>query len=130
MGHDDRGLAFAARLLMAIIFLVAGAGKALGFAGTVAYFAKLGIPVPEVATVVSIVIELGGSILLLVGYRPVIVAAVMAVFTLVAALTAHQFWNVADPAMRSGQMNNFLKNVAMVGGFLMVIVDARRRRTA
>jgi putative oxidoreductase len=127
MGHDDRGLAFAGRLLMAIIFFIAGTGKLLGFAGTVGYFTKLGIPVPEVATVVSIVVELGGSILLLIGYRLVIVAAVMAVFTLLAALTAHQFWNATDPATHMAQMNNFLKNVAMIGGFLMVIVDARRK---
>jgi putative oxidoreductase len=126
--RNDRGLAFFGRLLMAIIFLVAGSGKALGFASTVAFFGKLGIPMPEVATVVSIIVELGGGLALLAGFQLVIVSAVMGVFTIAAALFAHRFWDVADPMAHMQQMNNFLKNVAMSGGFVMVIVDALRTR--
>jgi putative oxidoreductase len=128
MTQNDRGLAFVGRLLMAIIFLIAGFGKLVGFTGTVGYFTKLGIPVPQAAAVVSILVELGGGILLILGYRLLIVAPIMAVFTIVAAFFAHAFWNVTDPAMHMAQMNNFLKNVAMAGGFLMVIVDAWRQR--
>jgi putative oxidoreductase len=129
MAQNDRALAFVGRLLMAIIFLIAGAGKAMGFATTVGYFAKLGIPMPEVVTIVSIIVELGGGLALLAGFRLLIVAPIMAAFTFGAALIAHQFWNVTDPAMHMAQMNNFLKNVAMVGGFVMVFIDARRSGT-
>lgn len=125
MPSNDRALALVARVLIAVLFLVAGAGKATHFAATVAGFTKLGIPFPEIATAGSIVVELGGGILLIAGYRLVIVAAVMALFTLVAALIAHQFWN-AEGAAQMQQMNNFLKNISIVGAFLMVIVDARR----
>jgi putative oxidoreductase len=118
-----------ARGLMALIFLIAGLRKALAFAATVGYFGKLGIPVPEVVVIGSICIEIGGAILLTIGYKPVIVASIMAAFTLGAALIAHQFWTVSDPQAYGAQLNNFLKNVAMVGGFLMVIVAARRVRT-
>jgi len=123
---NDKGLVLTARALMALIFLIAGTRKLLAFAATAGYFAKLGLPAPEVLVAVSIVIEIGGGILLLIGYRQIIVAAVLAVFTIAAALSAHQFWAVSDPQVYAAQLNNFLKNVAMVGGFLMVIAYARR----
>ena len=126
--NNDRGLAFAGRFLMAIIFLLAGFGKAMGYAGAVGYFAKLGVPMPEIVVAISIVIELGGGILLLIGYRLQIVAPLMAAFTLGAALIGHRFWEASDPMIHMQQMNNFLKNIAMCGGFMMVLVDARRHR--
>jgi len=126
--NSDRALAFAGRFLMAIIFLLAGFGKATAYAGTVGYFAKLGVPMPEIVVALSILVELGGGILLLIGYRLQIVAPIMAAFTIGAALIGHRFWEASDPAVHMQQMNNFLKNVAMCGGFLMVLVDARRRR--
>lgn len=126
MTRNDRGLAYVARGLIALLFLIAGMRKLLAFGMTVGYFAKLGIPMPEIVVVGSIVVEIGGAILLVIGYRPVIVASVMAAFTIGSALIAHQFWAVTDPQAYSAQLNNFLKNVSIVGAFLMIIVDARR----
>ncbi len=128
MASNDRGLAYVARGLIALLFLIAGLRKLLAFGMTVGYFAKLGIPMPEVVVVVSILVEIGGSILIVIGYRPVIVASVMAAFTIGSALIAHQFWAVSDPQIYSAQLNNFLKNVSIIGAFLMIIVDARRSR--
>ncbi len=128
MTRNDRGLAYVARGLIALLFIVAGLRKLLAFGMTVGYFAKLGIPMPEVVVAGSILIELGGSLLLVVGYRPLVVASVMAAFTIGSALIAHRFWIVSDPQVYSAQLNNFLKNVSIVGAFLMVIVDARRSR--
>jgi putative oxidoreductase len=108
-----------ARVLMALLFLVAGLRKLMGFSATALYFAKLGLPVPEVAAALVIVLELGGAILLISGWRLKIVASALAIFTLGAALLAHRFWQ-ADPAQLSNQLNHFLKNIAIVGGFLMV----------
>ena len=51
------------------------------------------------------------------------VAGALAVFTLASAFTAHAFWS-ADAAQFAGQLNNFLKNVAMAGGFLVLIAHA------
>ena len=59
-------------------------------------------------------------------------ASALALFTLATAFTAHAFWS-ADAAQFAGQLNNFLKNVAMAGGFLLLIVDAtggERKRAA
>lgn len=108
-----------ARVLMALLFLVAGLRKLTNFPGTVLYFSKLGLPMPEVMTGLVIVLELAGAILLISGLRLRIVASILALYTLGAALIAHQFW-LAEPAQLSNQLNHLLKNIAIVGGFLLV----------
>src|SRR5258708_24740586 len=58
------------RILIGLIFLVAGIRKVMGFAGAVAYLTKLGFPAPEVMAVIAIIIEIGGSILAIGRLRP------------------------------------------------------------
>ena len=112
-------LPLAGRILIAAIFLVAGPRKVLSFAGTVGYMAKLGFPAPEVMTVLAITIELGGSILLIIGWRTRWVAWLLALFVLIAAFAAHRFWEF-DATQYNNQLNHFLKNVAIIGGLLFV----------
>lgn len=123
----------AARVLMAVIFLVAGVRKLMTYGATLGYFAKLGIPMAEVVLPLTIALEVGGGLLLVAGWRLQWVAGALAVFTLATAFTAHAFW-AADAAQFAGQLNNFLKNVAMVGGFVLLIAQAgsggRRPRPA
>jgi putative oxidoreductase len=107
------------RVLIAAIFLNAGVRKLLGFAGTVGYFTKLGFPAPELFAVLAIVIEVGGSILLIIGWKTRWVAWLLALFVLIAALAAHRFWQV-DAAQYANQMNHFMKNLAIIGGLLFV----------
>ena len=82
-----------ARLLMAAIFVVFGCRKVLAFAGTVGYFTKLGFPAPEVFTVLAIIIEIGGGILLAIGWKTRWIAWLLAIFTVIAMLMAPlAFW--------------------------------------
>ncbi len=108
------------RILIGLIFLVAGVRKVMGFAGAVAYLAKLGFPAPEVMAVIAIIIEIGGSILLIVGWRTRWAAWLLVLFVVVAAFAAHRFWEITDTGQFYNQMNHFLKNVAIVGGLLYV----------
>jgi putative oxidoreductase len=112
-------LPLAGRLLMATIFLVAGIRKVLGFAGTVGYFTKLGFPAAEVFTVIAIIIEIGGAILLIAGWRTRWVAWLLVLFVVIATAMAHRFWEF-DAAQFNNQLNHFLKNVAIIGGLLFV----------
>ena len=107
------------RILIGAIFLNAGVRKLMGFAGTVGYFTKLGFPSPELFAVLAIVIEVGGSILLIIGWKTRWVAWLLALFVLIAALAAHRFWQV-DAAQYANQMNHFMKNLAIIGGLLFV----------
>jgi putative oxidoreductase len=62
-------LAFLARLLMAALFLPAGLSKVFGFAGTVGYISLVGLPMPEAAALLAILVELGAGLALLVGWQ-------------------------------------------------------------
>src|SRR3979490_2294537 len=108
------------RIFIALIFLVAGVRKVMGFAGTVAYLAKLGFPAPEVMAVIAIIVEIGGSILLIVGWRTRWAAWLLVLFVVVAAFAAHRFWEITDAARYYNQMNHFLKNLSIVGGLMYV----------
>ena len=108
-------LLLAGRWLMAALFLVAGIRKIMMFSGQVGYFAKLGFPMPEVMTVLAIVIEVGGAILLIVGWKTRIAAFLLAGYTLLTAVLFHN--NFADP----GETINFLKNLGIAGGFLLLV---------
>ncbi len=109
------------RILIALIFVVSGFGKISGFEGTVGYIASKGLPLPEFAAMAAVVIELGGGLMVMFGWKARWAAAAMFVFTAVAALIFHNFWAV--PAAQSqNQMIHFMKNVSMLGGLLYVIV--------
>lgn len=109
------------RILIGVLFLVAGIMKVLNVAGTTAYMTRLGFPMPELFAYLSIVIEVGGGILLIIGWQTRKVAWFLALYVLVALGAAHRFWEY-DVAQRGNQINHFLKNLAIIGGLLFVAV--------
>ncbi len=110
-------LALVGRILMAYLFIPAGIGKLMGFAGTVGYIASAGLPLPQVAAAVAIAVELGLGLLLLAGFKTRWVALALAVFTLAASFGFHHYWSMpADKVMVNQLM--FFKNLAIVGGLL------------
>ena len=122
-----KNLQLIARVLIALIFFVAGVRKLLTFAATAAYFSKLGLPAPEVVAALVALIEVGGSIALVVGWRLREVAVGMGVFTLVTAVIGHPFWSV-EPEQFSGQLNNCMKNVAITGAFLLLALQGEKSK--
>lgn len=122
-------LALLGRILIAAVFLWAGHEKVTAFDANVAYAAAAGMPFPQVAIVLGAIIELPGSVLLILGYRVRLVAFIMAGFAIVTALIFHRnFGNFEE-------MNNFMKDLSIAGGLLQIVVfgggayslDARRR---
>lgn len=111
----------AARTLIALIFVLSGFGKISGFEGTVGYIASKGLPLPELAAIGAIVVELGGGILLILGWRARWAAAAILVFTALAAFLFHNFWAV-PPEQAQNQMIHFMKNISMMGGLLFVAI--------
>ena len=102
------------RVLMATLFLVSGFGKLMAPAATKGYIAAAGLPLPEVAYLIAVIVELGLGLALLLGYRTRVVAGLMAAFTAVTAFGFHA--DFAD----GNQMNHFLKNLAISGGLIYV----------
>ncbi|MEW9806981.1 DoxX family protein [Mesorhizobium marinum] len=116
------------RVLLSVMFILAGYSKLTAIAGTAGWFESLGIPLPAVAVVVSGLVELVGGLAILVGFQTRLAALVLAAFTVAATLIAHT--DLADQM----QQLLFMKNFAVTGGFLVLAaagagalsVDARR----
>lgn len=109
------------RILLGLLFLVAGIRKIMLYSGSVAYFTKLGFPAPEAMAVLAILIELGGASLLILGWQTRRVSWLLVLFVIIATAMAHRFWEF-DAPQYANQMNHFLKNVAIIGGLLYVAV--------
>lgn len=118
-GNVQNTAALVGRILLAVIFITSGFGKLTGFEGTVGYIASKHLPLPQVGAIIAILCELGGGLLLAVGYKARWAGLVLAIFTLAAGILFHDFWN-ADAASKMMQSINFWKNVSIAGGMLMV----------
>ncbi|OHV17628.1 LysR family transcriptional regulator [Methylorubrum extorquens] len=105
----------AGRLLMGTIFLASGLGKLAAPTAALGYIQSAGLPLPQVALAAAILVEVGGSLLLIAGYRVRLVAMILALFSIATALTFHTAF--AD----QNQLIHFLKNLAMAGGLLHVV---------
>jgi putative oxidoreductase len=111
----------AGRILIAAIFVFAGLGKVTGFEGTVGYIASKGLPLPQLAAIGAILVELGGGGMLVLGWKTRWAAAALFLFTGLAALFFHNFWALS-PDQAQNQMIHFMKNMAIMGGLLFVVV--------
>jgi putative oxidoreductase len=109
----DKILNIAARLLMSQIFILSGWSKLTGYAGSQQYMESQGLPGALLPLV--ILTELGGGLLLLVGFKTRWVALVLAAFSLLTAVMVH--FKPGDQM----QMINFMKNLAMAGGLLLFV---------
>lgn len=105
------------RVLIALLFVPAGLQKISGFAGTVGYAASVGMPMPQVAVAVGLVIEIVGGLAILLGWQTRWAALILGFFTLVASFFFHNFWAVPAEAAMMQQLL-FWKNIAVVGGLL------------
>src|SRR5687768_7220938 len=115
--HDWAALV--GRIFLALIFILSGFSKIGGFDGTVGYIASKGLPMPQVLAAATILVELGGGILLVLGWKARWAALAIAAFTLLAGFLFHNYWTF-PPAQRMDQFNAFWKNIATAGGMLMV----------
>jgi putative oxidoreductase len=122
------------RLLFVLIFLMAGSNH---FSRqTIGYAASQGVPLASIAVPLSGVLAIAGGLSILLGYRAKLGAWLIVVFLVPVTLMMHKFWAVQDPMMAQIQMVMFLKNLAMLGGALLISqfgagpfsLDARRLR--
>ncbi|NPT55070.1 DoxX family protein [Paraburkholderia elongata] len=102
------------RILIGAPFLMSGLSKLGAYAATVAFITAVGMPVPPLAFIVAVVIEVGGGLSLLLGYRTRLVAFVLAVFAVVAAIYFHHDFGDQN------QMIHFMKNLMITGGLLQI----------
>jgi putative oxidoreductase len=126
------------RVLLALMFVLAGFGKLFGgLEGTAGYIASVGLPMPTALAAGAGVLELGAGLLLIIGWQARWAALALALFTLVASFIFHAYWSLpADQQMMQQLM--FMKNLSVVGGLLCVFafgagalsLDGRREAAA
>ena len=130
MEQSNRYLPLLGRVMIGAPFIMSGLGKLMAHDATVGYIGSVGLPLPQLAWVIALLVEIGGGALLVGGFRARLVALVMALFALATALSFHR--NFAD----QNQMIHFLKNVMLAGGLLQIVyfgagplsVDASRQK--
>jgi putative oxidoreductase len=113
-----RSLVPLARLLFAAIFLVSVPGHFQ--AQTIAYAAQQGVPLATILVPLSGILALAGGLSILLGWRARAGAWLIAAFLVPVTLMMHAFWAVPDPMMRQIQQAFFMKNLAMIGGALLI----------
>jgi putative oxidoreductase len=107
------------RMLMAILFVVSGFGKIPGFEGTVGYISNQGLPFPQLLAALAILFELGGGIAIAIGWKTRLAALALALFMIVITPVFHRFWGL-PAALAMQQQIHFMKNVAVLGGILLL----------
>ena len=109
--------ALAGRILLALIFIISGFGKITGYAGTAGYMASKGLPMVDVLLPLTILVELGGGLLIAIGWKARWAAAAIFLYVIPVTLVFHNPAGLA-PAEAQQQMINLLKNVSIMGGML------------
>lgn len=121
------------RVLLALMFILAGIDKLANIAATAGYIADAGLPAPSVLAVVVGLLELLGGLAVAVGLQARWAGLALGLFTLLASVLFHRFWAApADQAFVQQLM--FMKNLSVAGGLFIVAalgagplsVDARR----
>jgi putative oxidoreductase len=108
------------RVLLALIFIMSGYGKITGWPGVVGAVEAKGLPIPMLFGAGAILAELGGGLLVALGFKARLGALMLIIFTVVTTIVFHNFWAYEGPD-RQMQMINFMKNLSMTGGLLLVL---------
>lgn len=106
-----------ARILLALIFILAGLNKFGNIAGTAGYIGSVGLPMGTLLAWATAIFEVVAGIAILIGFQTKLAAWALALFCIVAAVIFHN--NFGDQI----QMILFMKNLAIAGGFLALSVS-------
>jgi putative oxidoreductase len=121
MNGIDDGLILVARLLLATLFLIFGWRKVRDYPGTLSQMAQLGLPLPVLAALVSIVMELPVAFAVAIGVFTRPAAALMALYAVGTAVVGHRYWTVKG-ADYVDSLEGFYKDLSLVGGFLLLCI--------
>jgi putative oxidoreductase len=108
------------RILLALIFVYFGYLKLTNWGGSIAYFTKWGFAwAPVLGATLAVIFELGGGILLLIGWKTRWIAWALFVYLIFATGIVHTYWTY-EQAQVFNQMAHFYKNLAIMGGMLVL----------
>ena len=111
-----------ARIAVVLIFIIFGFPKMMGFDGTVQYMASLGAPMPMLAAIIAVVMEVPAAILIVLGFFTRPLAVLFIFYTLGTAVIGHHYWDMTGDAV--GPVFAFCSSACIEGGFLLPDLQA------
>lgn len=127
LANAQRFLLITGRALLGLYFIVPGLMKIFQFSAMSAYMSQHGVPAIPVLLVLTIILQVGGGISLVIGYRTQLMAFLLAGLTLLISLFMHDFWNVYEGADQAHETQNFIKNLGIMAGLLFIAGSAAGR---
>lgn len=126
MGHNRDGIILLARIAITVVFVYSGFGKLTDFQATVGYMDSLHAPMPLLAAVIAVAMEFFVGIALMLGLWVRPLSLLLALFALGASFLGHPFWTM-EGADRAMNLVQFLKNLSIAGGLLLLMVTGSGR---
>lgn len=122
---DNRFAVFAVALLT-LPYWTSGIAKLLDLPGALGEARHFGLEPATLTVAATILVQIGGSLLIVLGRRAWLGAGALGVFTAAATLIAHPFWQVADPMARFHERNTFLEHAGLIGGLMLAAILRER----
>lgn len=119
MSFYDSGLLLA-RILLSLPFLYSGVDKCVRWEAAQREVAASGLPWPTLLHLVTVVVQLGGGLSLLLGIEPRLGALLLSLFLVPVTVLYHPFWSRSG-ANFVAEADHFLSNVAIIGGFVAIL---------
>ncbi len=112
-------LSLVGRILLAAIFVISGIGKVIAAEGTQQHMGAAGLPLVPVLYVLTVIVEIGGGLMIVLGWNARIAAVIVFLFLIPVTLTFHTHWETPDQKMM--QLGQLYKNLSIMGGLLLLV---------
>ncbi len=109
------------RLLLSGIFIYGGWGAFSNPGRRPKMVEAAGIPRPEQAVVLNGGVMILAGLFLSIGIAPKLAASLLIGSLIPTTLVGHAFWKEEPGPQREMQMLQFLKNIGLIGGLLMIL---------
>ena len=106
------------RIFISLVFLSSGFNKLGNYEGTIGWMESFGMP--GIFLIPAIIVEVGAPILIIIGYRVKISAALLSLFCIATAVIFHNDFS------NQMQFISFMKNIALAGGFLFLVINGAK----
>lgn len=117
-----------ARAILTLPYWWSGVAKLADLHGALAEASHFGLKPAWLVVAATVLVQLGGSPLLILGRIGWLAAGALGVFTASATLIAHPYWTVTDPIERFHALNTFLEHIGLIGGFMLAAILVEREK--
>lgn len=123
----DRRFATLSAVVLTLPYWTSGIAKLFDLGGALGEARHFGLEPAGLVVALTIAVQVGGSLLIILGRQAWLGAGALGVFTAAATLIAHPFWQVADPVARFHERNTFLEHVGLIGGLMLAAILQERK---